>query len=237
MTVEIRATLANARDVGASVPGLRAGVVWRSDAPFAGDSAPAGLAPWPPATVVDLRDAQESGPEHPLATWSTVRAIPVLADAAAAGSRAGASLEALYRGMISGDAGRAVAAVAAAIAVEEGPVLVHCSAGKDRTGVSIALVLSLIGVGRESIVADYVITAGNMDGVVERMASAWAGEATGEPTGVDVSRIPAAYLTAPAEAIVVVLDAWDEHGGAEAWFLAHGGDVAHVVALRERLLG
>ncbi|MDN4478785.1 tyrosine-protein phosphatase [Demequina sp. SYSU T00039] len=237
MTLETRTVLANARDVAAAVPGLRAGIVWRSDAPFLGDAAPAGLAPWPPTTVVDLRDPVEAGGRHPLAATSTVHAIPVLADAAAAGSRAGASLTELYRGMITGDAGRAVAAVAITIAVEDGPVLVHCSAGKDRTGVSVALVLALIGTARDSIVADYVVTAANMGGVVDRMAAAWAGEATGSPTGVDVSRIPAAYLTAPADAIEVVLDAWDAYGGAETWFLAHGGSAAHVAALRERLLG
>jgi protein-tyrosine phosphatase len=43
-----------------------------------------------------------------------------------------------------------------ALAGGEGPVLFHCTSGKDRTGVSAALVLSAIGVPREAIVADYV---------------------------------------------------------------------------------
>jgi protein-tyrosine phosphatase len=41
----------------------------------------------------------------------------------------------------------------------KGPTLVHCSAGKDRTGVACALLLWTLGVDRETIVADYVLTA------------------------------------------------------------------------------
>lgn len=39
------------------------------------------------------------------------------------------------------------------------PVLVNCSAGKDRTGTAVALVLSALGVDRETIMADYALTA------------------------------------------------------------------------------
>ena len=38
------------------------------------------------------------------------------------------------------------------------PLLVHCSAGKDRTGLLVALVLSVLGTPRERIVADYALT-------------------------------------------------------------------------------
>lgn len=42
---------------------------------------------------------------------------------------------------------------------EEGMVLFHCSAGKDRTGIVAALLLSLAGVDEDTIVADYALTA------------------------------------------------------------------------------
>ncbi len=47
----------------------------------------------------------------------------------------------------------------------EGPSLVHCVAGKDRTGFAVALVQHALGVAREDIVADYLLTnqAGNIE--------------------------------------------------------------------------
>jgi protein-tyrosine phosphatase len=38
----------------------------------------------------------------------------------------------------------------------EVPVLIHCAAGKDRTGVAVALVLHALGVGADDILADYL---------------------------------------------------------------------------------
>jgi protein tyrosine/serine phosphatase len=45
-----------------------------------------------------------------------------------------------------------------ALARAEGPVLVHCTAGKDRTGMICALTHHIAGVGREDMVADYLLT-------------------------------------------------------------------------------
>lgn len=39
-----------------------------------------------------------------------------------------------------------------------GPVLIHCTAGKDRTGLAVAALLTLLGVGREPCLADYLLT-------------------------------------------------------------------------------
>jgi protein tyrosine/serine phosphatase len=53
-------------------------------------------------------------------------------------------------------------------AVAGAPVVLHCAAGKDRTGVVTALLLSLLGADREEIVADYLATARNMPRIIER---------------------------------------------------------------------
>ena len=42
------------------------------------------------------------------------------------------------------------------------PAVFHCAAGKDRTGVLAAIVLSLLGVDEETIVGDYALTAAAM---------------------------------------------------------------------------
>lgn len=57
------------------------------------------------------------------------------------------------------------------------PLLFHCAAGKDRTGVGAALILSLLGIDDQQIIDDYLLTQNELEGRVE----AWfAGGATTE---------------------------------------------------------
>ena len=49
------------------------------------------------------------------------------------------------------------------------PLLFHCSAGKDRTGWAAALVLTALGVDRETVLADYLLTNERSAVVVERV--------------------------------------------------------------------
>jgi len=55
------------------------------------------------------------------------------------------------------------------------PLVFHCAAGKDRTGVAAALILSLVGVNNEQIVDDYLLTQREIEG---RMETWLAGGAT-----------------------------------------------------------
>ena len=50
-----------------------------------------------------------------------------------------------------------------------GAALVHCAAGKDRTGVVVALALTVAGVGRETVIADYTATAERIGAVLSRL--------------------------------------------------------------------
>ncbi len=54
-----------------------------------------------------------------------------------------------------------------------GPVLVHCAAGKDRTGVLCALILDALGVAHDDVAADYEMTnhAVNIDGLMTQSAA------------------------------------------------------------------
>lgn len=244
---------ANARDIADAAPGLIHGVYVRSDAPAAGDVGPVGL-PWPPATVYDLRDPAESQGPHALDDVSTVRHVQILADAAIAElvEKAGTTtLAGMYHEMITGPGASGFAQVVRGIATDPTPVLVHCSAGKDRAGVTAALVLALLGAPRDAIVADYTATAANMPNVLARFLRAMppemraaveagglgSADGSGDGTGPGASAAAANdLLDAPAAAIESVLDAWDAHdGGVEGWYLAHGGDEQTLAALRARL--
>jgi protein-tyrosine phosphatase len=56
------------------------------------------------------------------------------------------------------DAAATIVAGLDAVAAARGAVLFHCSAGKDRTGLGAALILTALGVSRAEIIADYVAT-------------------------------------------------------------------------------
>jgi len=47
------------------------------------------------------------------------------------------------------------------------PLVFHCAAGKDRTGIVSLIILGLLGVSREDIIADYVRTQAAMERMVE----------------------------------------------------------------------
>ncbi|MEL7977254.1 tyrosine-protein phosphatase [Isoptericola sp. F-RaC21] len=227
--------LVNLRDVATAAPGLVPGALLRSDAPRSGDAAPVDVA-WPPRTVLDLRDPGESGEPHPLAGTARVVPLPLLDGTAMQGATAPApvpGLGELYLQMLDGaGAGHLVEAVRL-IAVDDAPVLVHCTAGKDRTGVTVALVLALLGVDRAAIVADYERTGPHMSEVLAR-AAVTANLAV--PDAHVLAKLPPELVTAPGWAIETVLDRFDEHGGAEAWFRAHGGSAETLDALRARLV-
>ena len=65
--------------------------------------------------------------------------------------------------------GHMVADIVHRIAADRVPCVVHCSAGKDRTGIVAALILGLLGVDRDTILDDYVLTA-SLNATEEDMA-------------------------------------------------------------------
>ena len=92
----------------------------------------------------------------------------------------------------------------------------HCAAGKDRTGVVVALALAAVGVPREAIVADYMATG---DRITEIMARLRASPTYAEELAPysDDSRRPRAEIM---ERVFDVLD--ERHGGAAGWLAAQG---------------
>lgn len=116
-----------------------------------------------------------------------------------------------------------------AIADAEGAVLVHCAAGKDRTGVVVALALDAIGVDRAVIVDDYLATAERIDAIIGRLVSSptYRSELEGhDPQGH-------APLPGTLERVLQRID--DRHGGSAQWLSAHGVTDAELDRLARRL--
>jgi hypothetical protein len=218
---------------------IRSGVLYRSDAPLLGEPDPP-VQPWPPRCVIDLRSPEElAGEPHPLTDRSgVVHAIPLLAkaDPTRLATEAGtATLRDLYAAVVA-DTGELVAEIAGIVALADPPCLVHCAAGKDRTGVIVAILLAAVGVSRAEIIADYERTAANMPAVLERIVKTRP-VAEQDAIRAQLAQVPAQLFATNVEAIDAVLDVVGatEHG-AGGWLQAHGLSAQTLRLLRARLV-
>ncbi|MGN6220493.1 MAG: tyrosine-protein phosphatase [Microbacterium sp.] len=140
----------------------------------------------------------------------------------------------LYVSMLEhGAASFAELARLVARSTDESPtaVLVHCTAGKDRTGVSVALVLDAVGADRSAVVADYAVSAANLEGP-------WADRMRGMITAMGLPLTPEldALVTATPPAAIEQALAWvDAQGGSAAYLRSGGLTAAELDALRARL--
>ncbi|MDQ2635410.1 MAG: tyrosine-protein phosphatase [Actinomycetota bacterium] len=220
---------ANLRDLGGlrSTDGsrLRHGVLLRSDAPLVGDAVP-DLVAWPPSVVLDLRSVQtRSRSSHPLDRVGTqVVWIPMAPDAdpSAALSHGGNfDVAGLYR-RILGELGPHMAEIFDLVLDADGPTLVHCVAGKDRTGVLISVLLAAAGVTRAEILADYYLTGPNMAAVIERMVKT----VTPAKRSKFRSRLigaPSELFSTPPKGILAALEELDAHPGGPLGWLGEQG--------------
>jgi protein tyrosine/serine phosphatase len=122
-----------------------------------------------------------------------------------------------------------VAAALGVVATAGGAAVVHCAAGKDRTGTVVAMALDVAGVPHDEIVADYVLTGERIVQIIERLSPRDAyGPALARQSVEDQVPRPesvAAILTA-------VSDGW---GGAPGWLRDQGWSADDVERLRARL--
>ena len=110
------------------------------------------------------------------------------------------------------------------------PLVFHCAAGKDRTGVLAALVLEILGVERETIVADYVITAERMELIMGRYRA--------DPAlAARLAKVPASRFSVQADTMERFLDAlYGRFGGARAWAVSAGVPEASLDRMEDLLL-
>lgn len=126
--------------------------------------------------------------------------------------------------------GDSVLAALRLIAHSDGATIVHCAAGKDRTGVIVACALAEVGVTRDAIVADYVASADRIEAILARLAGRRTYASYVDEAEIDVHR-------PRAETMAQTLDAVDDaYGGFPAWLRANGWTAEDAAALRAKLL-
>ncbi|MFB9309815.1 protein-tyrosine phosphatase [Agromyces hippuratus] len=238
----------------------RSGVLFRSDA-LSGltDTGLADLAATDIGVIVDFRtpDERRAAPDRlPTSRQFAVVQLGLLegamadmaqrffADGASPSAEALADAAAsvptlgdLYLGMLQhGAAQFAEVARLIAASTDDFPsaVLVHCTAGKDRTGVATALMLDAAGAERAAVVADYAASE-------ERLAGPWADgmlqmiASFGLPLTPELRTL---VTGTPPEAIERALEWVDgEYGGAAGYLVSGGLTPDELTGLRARLAG
>ena len=116
-------------------------------------------------TVIDLRsdfDRRLGGRDRLRGTGVDRVPLPIMG-APPSTDPSGIDLRWVYRSILTNHRPQLGTALRI-IALAPGPVLVHCTAGKDRTGLVVALALSAVGIDEDTIVADYAATQANLAG-------------------------------------------------------------------------
>jgi protein-tyrosine phosphatase len=122
-----------------------------------------------------------------------------------------------------------VAGALRSVATAPGAAIVHCAAGKDRTGVVVALALTLAGVEADLVVADYAATEEKLDLIVERLGRSrmYAGGVADRPVKAHAPR--AETMKAFLEQVTV------RYGGVEGYLTASGFAPDEIALLRAKL--
>ncbi len=119
-----------------------------------------------------------------------------------------------------------LADVVRAIAHAEPGTVLHCVAGRDRTGFIVALILATLGVADDEVVADYVASDGELEHEYRRYIAEHAG---------DESDIRASISRRAATMRVLLTTVRAVYGGAAAYLRSAGIADADIEAIRAKL--
>jgi protein-tyrosine phosphatase len=123
-------------------------------------------------TVVDLRHASELGAAGNVFAESKVvnyHSVPLFEAQPDVTKSAAVDLATIYRYMVDSCQTGLLKALQTIANAPQGAVLIHCTAGKDRTGVVMALTLHAVCVPREVIIEDYALTTEAMNRLRPRL--------------------------------------------------------------------
>ena len=110
-----------------------------------------------------------------------------------------------------------------------GGVLIHCLAGKDRTGIAVAMLLSLVGVSEADIAEDYSLTVPNL---AAELAAALAAASDDDAR----ARLVRSYDASVETMVATLAHLRTRHGGAKEYLTRAGLPDADIQRIRARLL-
>ena len=123
-----------------------------------------------------------------------------------------------------------IVAMARAVAnAAPGGVLIHCLAGKDRTGIAVALLLGLVGVSEANIAADYALSEANL-------AAEFAAALAAAPDDEARARLERSYDARAETMLATLAHLRTRHGGAKMYLTRGGLSDADIERIRSRLL-
>ncbi|MGO3886674.1 MAG: tyrosine-protein phosphatase [Mycetocola sp.] len=230
----------NSRDLGGiPVQGgvIRPGVLIRADGLHSlDDSSHQQLAARGVRAIVDFRDDSEKS-RQPDALDGVAAArfsLPLVSGSIEDSALNRVTLDQLYRSIL--DHASAHLAELARIVIRTagtGAVLIHCTAGKDRTGVATAVLLLHAGVERSDVIADYARSEGQLSGEWENGVVRLV-----ESMGITVTdELRTIIVASPASAMSSTIDYLESsYGGASAYLAAAGLSETELTALREALI-
>jgi protein-tyrosine phosphatase len=185
-------------------------------------------------TVVDLRSAYEVEQSrfdvdaHPVA-FHHFPFIDALPDVEAWDRRPGL-LGSQYKEMLDDAGHQIVGALEVLAAPGARPAVFHCTAGKDRTGLLSAIVLSLLGVPEETVVGDYALSGQAMERLRAKLILKY-------PDGRDViADIDEVFSANPANMVGLFEHLRERYGSIEGWAEVAGVSSDLLGRLREGLL-
>jgi protein-tyrosine phosphatase len=181
--------------------------------------------------IIDLRDDDEvlaapSGLEDVVPTHR----VPLVLGSVASFFERDISLLEMYLDLLENSATRIVDVVRGISGAQ--PVLVHCTAGKDRTGLTVALTLAAVGVERAAVVADYALSEAMLPAERNRRIVSWL--RSSHPEAVHAEELA---VRSPARVMTAILEEVERsHGSAAGYLTAAGLDEDELARLRARLI-